>query len=117
MSDPNEFVRDWVEAWNSHDLARILEHYEDDVVLISPRAKEIIGSPDGTVRSKAALSDYFRAALKRMPDLTFALVRAYVGVSSVVVEYRTRDGRHGAEFMDFGTSGRVSRVVAHYTTA
>jgi ketosteroid isomerase-like protein len=117
MPDPNEFARDWVEAWNSHDLARILEHYEDDVVLTSPRAKAIIGVEDGIVCGKAALSEYFRAALKKMPDLTFTLVRAYAGVGSVVVEYLTKDARHGAEFMDFGTSGRVSRVVAHYTTA
>jgi len=117
MSDPQQFAKDWVEAWNSHDLARILAHYDDDVILTSPRVKEIIGVPGGVVRGKAALSDYFHAALTRMPDLTFTLVRAYAGVGSVVVEYRTKDGRHGAEFMDFSTSGRVSRVVAHYATA
>ena len=117
MTDANEFARDWVEAWNSHDLARILAHYAEDVVLTSPRAKEIIGSPDGNVRGKAALSDYFHAGLTRMPDLTFTLVRAYAGVGSVVVEYRTKDGRHGAEFMDFSASGHVSRVMAHYATA
>ena len=116
MAHPDEFARDWVEAWNSHDLQRILDHYEEDVILTSPRAKEIIGAPDGTVRGKAALSDYFRAGLTKMPDLTFALERAYAGVSSVVVEYRTKDGRHGAEFMDFGASGRINRVIAHYAT-
>jgi hypothetical protein len=117
MSVPQEFAQDWVEAWNSHDLARILAHYDDDVILTSPRAKEIIGTSDGMVHGKAALSDYFRAGLTKMPDLTFNLVRAYNGVGSVVVEYRNKDGRHAAEFMDFGTSGRVSRVIAHYATA
>ena len=117
MTDANEFGREWIEAFNSHDLARILSHYEDDVVLTSPRAKEIIGSPDGNVRGKAALSDYLRAALTRMPDLTFTLVRSYSGVGSVVVEYTTKDGRRAAEFMDLNASGRVSRVIAHYTTA
>ena len=116
MSDANEFAQDWVDAWNSHDLTRILEHYEDDVVLTSPRAKEIIGAKDGTVRGKPALADYFRAGLTKMPDLTFSLVRAYASVTSVVVEYRTKDGRHGAEFMDFSAGGRVSRVIAHYAT-
>jgi predicted HD phosphohydrolase len=24
------FAEDWVAAWNSHDLGRILEHYEED---------------------------------------------------------------------------------------
>ncbi|HEX3485541.1 MAG TPA: nuclear transport factor 2 family protein [Micropepsaceae bacterium] len=114
MIDSRDFARDWVEAWNSHDLTRILAHYDDDVVLVSPRAKSIIGAADGAVRGKAALRDYFATALKRMPDLTFSLDRVYSGVKSVVVEYHTKDGRHGAEFMDFGTSGHVTRVVAHY---
>ncbi|HXI99814.1 MAG TPA: nuclear transport factor 2 family protein [Micropepsaceae bacterium] len=112
--DSNAFAQEWVEAWNSHDLTRILAHYDDDVVLTSPRAKAIIGAADGAVRGKPALRDYFATALAKMPDLTFALKRVYSGVNSVVVEYHTRDGRHGAEFMDFGPSGHVARVVAHY---
>ena len=24
------FAKEWVAAWNSHDLERVLEHYEDD---------------------------------------------------------------------------------------
>jgi hypothetical protein len=48
---------------------------------------------------------------------SFTLDRVFSGVNSVVVEYRTRDGRHGAEFMDFGTNGKIARVAAHYATA
>lgn len=117
MTDPEGFAREWVEAWNSHDLARILAHYEDDVVLISPRARLVLGVEDGAVRGKAALGDYMRAALKKVPDLSFALKRVFGGVNSVVIEFTTNDGRHGAEFMDFGKSGHIARVVAHYATA
>jgi ketosteroid isomerase-like protein len=108
------FAREWVEAWNSHDLTRILAHYEDDVILFSPRAKVILGSLDGTVRGKAALRDYFATALARIPELNFTLENVFSGVNSIVVEYHTNDLRHGAEFMEFGKSGHVARVVAHY---
>ena len=30
------FAKDWVAAWNSHDLDSILEHYEDDFEMSSP---------------------------------------------------------------------------------
>jgi ketosteroid isomerase-like protein len=33
-----EFAQDWVGAWSSHDMERILDHYDDDVLLISPVA-------------------------------------------------------------------------------
>ena len=37
-----EFARDWVEAWNSHDIDRILTHYDEDVVLVSPVALNLL---------------------------------------------------------------------------
>ena len=49
-----EFAQDWVDAWNSHDLERILAHYDDQVLLVSPIALKLLGG-DGTVRGKAAL--------------------------------------------------------------
>ena len=116
-ADAQSFATDWIEAWNSHDLARVLSHYEDDVILISPRAKLVLGVEDGAVRGKTALGDYMRAALKKIPDLKFTLDRVFSGVNSVVIEFHTSDWRHGAEFMDFGPHGHVFRVVAHYAVA
>ena len=36
--DAKRFAREWIEAWNSHDLDAILSHYATDVVLTSPVA-------------------------------------------------------------------------------
>ena len=35
-SEADAFVAEWMEAWNSHDLERILGHYADDVEYSSP---------------------------------------------------------------------------------
>jgi ketosteroid isomerase-like protein len=29
-----DFAQDWIEAWNYHDLDRILSHYDEDVILV-----------------------------------------------------------------------------------
>jgi len=113
-SDHREFAVDWVEAWNSHDLTRVLSHYEEDVVLTSPRIRFILGKDDGTIRGKASLRDYMGMALKKIPDLRFTLDRVFSGVNVVVLEFHTNDGRHGAEFMEFGRNGLVARVSATY---
>jgi len=113
-SDHREFAEDWVSAWNSHDLDRVVSHYEEAVVLTSPRIKLILGKEDATIRGKSALRDYMGMALKRVPDLRFTLDRAFSGINSVVLEFHTNDGRHGAEFMEFGRNGLVSRVSATY---
>jgi ketosteroid isomerase-like protein len=113
-SDHREFASEWVSAWNAHDLDRVVSHYEEDVVLSSPRIKLILGKDDGTIRGKAALRDYMGMALKKVPDLRFTLDRVFSGVNAVVLEFHTTDGRHGAEFMEFGRNGLVSRVSATY---
>jgi ketosteroid isomerase-like protein len=50
-----QFAEEWVEAWNSHDLDRILAHYDDQVVLTSPVALNLLKNGSGIVEGKAAL--------------------------------------------------------------
>ena len=69
-----EFAGVWVQAWNAHDLDRIMTHYEDDVVLVSPVAARILDDPCGTVSGKAALRSYFQRGLDVYPNLKFELL-------------------------------------------
>lgn len=110
-----QFAQNWLEAWNSHDLERILAHYEDDVVLISPVALKLLNNRDGAVQGKAALRDYFHRGLQAFPDLRFELIDVLWGVETVVVLYlnNVRGGK-SAEVMQFGSAGRVRRVWANY---
>jgi ketosteroid isomerase-like protein len=41
--DAQTFAREWVKAWNDHDLEAILAHYADDVVFHSPRFEKASG--------------------------------------------------------------------------
>jgi hypothetical protein len=113
-SNHHEFAADWVAAWNSHDLERVLSHYDEEMVLTSPRVRGLLGREDGTLRGKPALRDYFSQALVKLPDLKFTLDRVFSGVNSIVLEFHTTDGRHGAECMTFGPEGLVREVFANY---
>ena len=33
----DEFAKDWLESWNSHDLERVLSHYHNDFVMSCPK--------------------------------------------------------------------------------
>ena len=113
-TDTKEFARDWVAAWNSHDLDAILSHYRDDVVLISPVAAKLLGDASGTVRGKAALRNYFARGLEAYPDLRFELLDVMQGLSSVVLCYINQKGTKTAEFMELDGAGKVTRAVANY---
>ena len=116
LGDHRAFATEWVQALNSHDLERVLSHYDDAVTLISPRARLVLGVDDGAVRGKSALRDYIKRALEKVPDLTYTLDRVFSGVNSVVIEFHTNDGRHGAELLDFAKNGQVTHVLAHYAS-
>jgi hypothetical protein len=86
------FVEQWVRDWNAHDLDSLLGHYADDVVFTSPVAATLLEQPDGVVRGKAALRAYWSEGLRRIPDLRFEVVATYVGVHTLVINYRNQRG-------------------------
>lgn len=113
--EAQQFAKDWCEAWNSHDLDSIMSHYADEVVLTSPTAARLLSDPAGVVNGKDALRDYFGVGLKAYPNLQFEVLDVTCGVSSMVVNYANQNGAKVSEFMELGTDGKVTRVIAHYS--
>lgn len=113
-ADAQEFALEWIASWNSRDLERILRHYTDDVEVTSPLVETVLGRGRHTVRGKAELRSYWGPALARFPDLHFTLYRAYAGVQSVVLHYKSVQGLIGAESLELDEDGRIRRVLAHY---
>jgi ketosteroid isomerase-like protein len=107
------FAVEWIDAWNAHDLERILAHYADDFEMASPVIAQVAGEPSGVLRGKANVAAYWKKALALMPDLHFTLERVLAGAESVAIAYR---GHRGAsvEVFWFGADGRVVRAAAHY---
>lgn len=108
------FAAEWIAAWNSRDLDRILAHYTEDLQFSSPFIPEVAGEPSGRLQGKASVREYWRKALARRADLHFELVSVLVGVASVVIVYGRHDGRMGAEQFEFTPGGKVARSSAHY---
>ena len=110
----HHFARAWVAAWNSHDLARVLEHYTDDVEMSSPFIERIAGEGRGVLKGKAAVGAYWARALERFPDLHFRLLGVHVGVGSLVIRYSSVGGITACETLEFTKEGKVHRASAHY---
>jgi len=93
------FAKEWVEAWNSHDLERILSHYSEDFTMSSPFIAQVAGIESGYLTGKAAVRAYWAAALQKMPTLRFELVQTLVGADSVTIYYRGVRGNAFKEFL------------------
>jgi ketosteroid isomerase-like protein len=108
-----QFAHEWIGAWNSHDIERILSHYADDIVLVSPVAFQRFGS--STIHGKAALRNYFQGGLDTYPDFRFDLIDVFRGVDTVALLYSsTFRSARTVEVMQLASSGCVTRVWANY---
>ena len=108
------FAHDWIAAWNSHDLGRILAHYAEDFEFASPKIVELMGESSGRLCGKRAIRPYWAKALARTPDLKFELLTALAGIDSVVLYYKGAHGRLAAEVFEFDNGGVVRKSAAHY---
>jgi ketosteroid isomerase-like protein len=109
----DHFAHEWIDAWNNHDLNRILSHYTDTFEMSSPYITQIAGEPSGVLKGKAAVTAYWATALERMPTLRFELHSTLVGTESLVIYYRGVRGM-AAEVFFFDPQGKVTRSCAHY---
>ena len=108
--------REWIEAWNSRDLERVLAFYSDDAEMTSVRIPEFVGEPSGTLRGKDALRAYWGKGLPLIPNLHFTLIDTYVSPDSVVVFYQNELGGKICEYLRLDAAGKIRQGSANHLT-
>jgi len=108
------FARDWIEAWNSHDMERILSHYSDDFQMSSPLVVERMNRSDGVLQGKESIRAYWEPSLKGDPPLAFELIDLLVGIDSITLYYRNVGKRVVAETLIFDGDGLVTRGMSQW---
>ncbi|MDA2893786.1 nuclear transport factor 2 family protein [Mycolicibacterium sp. BiH015] len=113
MIDADQFAREWVRAWNDHDIEAVLTHFDDAVLFTSPVALKVLPSTGGVVQGKAALREYWTTVLVSVPDLEFAVEGVFGGIDTVVIAYRNQNGGVVSEVLRFNEDGLV--IEGHAT--
>jgi SnoaL-like domain len=104
--DPKSHADRWVRAWNAHDVEAVLDN--STTTSCSPRRWPRAWCPRvGVVRGKAALREYWTAALAKQPDLQFEVIGVYRGESTLVINYRNHRGELVNEVLTFDGNGMV----------
>jgi NADP-dependent 3-hydroxy acid dehydrogenase YdfG len=110
----------WLDAWNAHDLTRIMALYADGARHTSARVRALGGSNDN-LEGREAIRDYFRRGLAKYPSLKFDPISVSTGPRTVAIEYM----RHGVdeteptlELLETDSRGLIahSRVYQKYRT-
>ena len=108
-----KFSQEWVEAWNAHDLDRVMAHYVDDFEMSSPVIRKIMNIESGVIKGKKWVREYWAKALKMNPDLHFEIIKTFAGANSLVIYYKGHRGL-SAETFFFNNEGKVVSACAHY---
>jgi uncharacterized protein (TIGR02246 family) len=106
--------RQWVAAWNSHDLERVLALYAEDSEMTSDKIPALGFDSSGTLRGKARIRAYWAKALQLLPDLQFTLIDTYVSPDSIVVFYQNERGAKICEYLRLNEEGKIIQGSANH---
>lgn len=106
--------REWIAAWNSHDLERVLALYTEDAEMTSDKIQALGFEAGGTLRGKDRLRAYWSKALAMLPNLRFDLIDTYVSPDSVVVFYQNERGAQICEYLRLDAEGKIRQGSANH---
>jgi ketosteroid isomerase-like protein len=109
-----EFCSAWVAAWNAHDLEGVLSHFAENAVFTSPVAGQLMPETGGSLHGKDAIRACWTIGLSRIPDLAFTIENIYLGVDTIVINYRNHIGGLVSEVLHFNDIGLVDSGAGTY---
>lgn len=114
MKSPEEFARNWIDDWNSHDLERILGHYAETLEFHSPKVAIYTEGKKAFFASRTELRPYFARALINRPNLHFELIQVAKDRGGIAIVYKNDVDAIGVEIMDLNASGQVAHARVLY---
>ena len=87
MSSVKKIAHEWFEAFNEHDIEKLLNLYDADAAHYSPKLKVRHPHTNGYIKGKSALREWWDDAFKRLPQLHYELLQLTVEDERVFMEY------------------------------
>ena len=77
----------WFEAFNEHDLEKLLSLYDDNAQHFSPKLKIRMPETQGLIKGKQTLRDWWKDAFDRLPSLQYEVIKLTADEEQVFMEY------------------------------
>jgi len=77
----------WFEAFNTHNLEKLLSLYDDDAEHFSPKLKIKHPETNGLVKGQNALSTWWQEAFEKLPSLHYKVTSLTANSDRVFMEY------------------------------
>ncbi len=107
----------WFEAFNTHNLDKLLSLYDEDAQHYSPKLKIRHPETNGLVVDKNALKNWWQDAFERLPSLHYKVTSLTSNPERVIMEYiRVVEGEEDmliAEVLEIKDSIIITSRVYH----
>jgi ketosteroid isomerase-like protein len=107
----------WFEAFNNHNLEKLLSLYDDDATHFSPKLKVRQPETNGLIVGKNALRLWWQDAFERIPSLHYKATTLTANSDRVFMEYvRTVDNENDmqiAEVLEIKEGKIIASRVYH----
>lgn len=77
----------WFDAFNTHDLEKLLQLYHAEAQHFSPKLKIRRPETEGLIKGKSALRDWWKDAFERLPELRYEVKKLTADDEQVFMEY------------------------------
>jgi ketosteroid isomerase-like protein len=82
-----QIATDWFEAFNEHNLEKLLNLYHEDAEHYSPKLKVRHPETQGLIKGKKALRTWWQDAFNRLPSLRYHVLTLTANEERVFMEY------------------------------
>jgi ketosteroid isomerase-like protein len=118
MNESNlQVAKNWLAAFNEHNLEKLLALYADDAVHYSPKLKLRHPETKGLIKGKVNLRGWWKDAFDRLPTLQYEATSLTANNERVFMEYtRLVEGEENmlvAEVLEIKNSLIVASRVYH----
>lgn len=121
-SQARTLAEEWIAAFNSHDLDRVLSHYAEDFTMSSPFILRMYPESGGSLTGKANIRAYWAKCLERFPDLHFTLHEVMHCINTICIVYTSVLGLRAVEWLNLeeietgegGVQLLVTKAAGHY---
>lgn len=107
----------WFEAFNAHNLEKLLSLYDDEAEHLSPKLKSRLPETDGLITGKDALRTWWKDSFERVPSLHYKVTSLTSSADRIFMEYtRSAENENNmlvAEVLDINEGKIISSRVYH----
>lgn len=107
----------WFEAFNAHNLEKLLSLYDEEAQHFSPKLKIRLPETEGLITGKDALRTWWKDAFERLPSLHYKVTSLTSNADRVFMEYiRTAENEDNilvAEVLEIKEGKIIASRVYH----